>query len=129
MPLLSFRRPMPILFALSILAFVALLWATISIAGFVRRARRRRRTAAIQTSNLPDALDAASGASASLSPEPPPPRLRNFPTRLGKHPVNPLARDDARPEWNPFSKDIGDVSDPTPSRRYAPPRGRNKEDQ
>ena len=33
---------MPVLFALSILAFVAFLWATISIAGFVRRTRRQR---------------------------------------------------------------------------------------
>ncbi len=43
---------MPILLALSVLAFVALLWATISIAGFVRRARRRRRRRAADAEPL-----------------------------------------------------------------------------
>ena len=161
---------MPVLFTVSILAFVALLWATISIVGFVRRARRRQRKRAADAAetrqapsgcaepepirfgnpvasartvhaDFPGERDSAEEsvgetlAAKNIAPEfvipplaaAPPPRLRSFPTRLGKHPVNPLAPDEQRPGWNPFPKDFPDVTDPTPSRRYGAPRGRNKD--
>jgi len=117
---------MPVLFALSLMAFVALLWATISIAGYVRRARRRRR-AAVKTSDAANPSYAATAVSVTVTTDaPPPPRLRTFPTRLGKHPINPLAPHDPRPEWNPFSQETGDVSDPRPTRRFTRPHNRSR---
>ncbi|HZL26564.1 MAG TPA: hypothetical protein VFC39_08545 [Acidobacteriaceae bacterium] len=42
------------LFAISILALLALLWASISMARHVRRARRRRRHAPVPPPPIPD---------------------------------------------------------------------------
>lgn len=179
---------MTVLVALSILAFVALLWATFSIAGFVRRARRRqrRRTAGLEVSGssqrslpaepllyvdpeaavapVPEAAPALATTSslktqdpppppalphraqpaeqvvaanaapvATVEPPPmperapePPPRLRSFPTRLGKH-TAPEATPEVSGKWNPFSKDLADLSDPAPTWRNMAARTRTRE--
>ncbi len=119
---------MPVLFALSILAFVALVWATISIVKFVRHARQRRRSRA-SAARKADSLDplttganVASGAAFFPPPPPspspaPPPRLRHFPTRLGRQNVTSPESALGHAAWNPFAKQLDVVTDPTPARR------------
>lgn len=187
---------MPLLIALSILAFVALLWATVSLASRRRRVQRRRRReqaaaaaaprksiaatsphrealfyrdpqappvpeespgpslaetpaaasrnmsferlAAADAVHFGQAPAARTEAFPALAPDlllPPPPRLRRFPTRLGKHPValeaalevTGKAAGEGVSPWNPFGADFGDLSDPTPSPRRPQARSRSRE--
>ena len=130
---------MRILFAISVIAFVALLWASFSIARYIRRARRRRKLAsgAIYKTAHPSAStttpaqapapppfplrsqrDADRGSEPSGTVPPPPrPEPANAPARS----FSPAAQEPASPgrqDWAYFNKDMGDLSDPMPSRRY-----------
>ena len=111
---------MPVLLALFVLAFVALLWASISIAGVVRRARRRRHRHTVGAAK-PDT------DTSEVSPSPPL-RLHSFPTRLGKHTVSSLGSEDLWERWSPFGTDFADLTDPTPSRRSRPTRSARLKD-
>ncbi len=54
------------------------------------------------------------------------PHLRNFPTRLGKHPAAATGTP-GQTEWNPFGTaetNFADLSDPTPGGRRLKPRPR-----
>ena len=80
----------------------------------------------------PSAADSSSLEDISPAPPipepiaPPPPRLRSFPTRLGKHAVAAEPAVDAAPRWNPFTTEFGDLTDPTPRRRPASARNRKR---
>jgi hypothetical protein len=99
-----------ILFAISIIALLMLLWASISIAQHIRHARRRRRAAAKKVSEVAllygevDTDDDFAGQR-SVAPPPPPPS----PSTLEKKPE--------RADWAYFKKDLGDLSDPYQERR------------
>lgn len=84
---------MPILLAVSVLAFVALLWATVSIAGFVRRARRRRRR------RLADAAEFTVGGLATRGLEPRPLVYMD----PGAVPVVPAQTESTAPELQPMT--------------------------
>ena len=136
---------MTVLLALSILAFIALFWAAISIFGAVRRARRRRtREATNVAATRNDALSASPRQVVYPDPEaaptqapppplvdapppPPPPGLRNFPTRIGKHTLAATNADGSWAKWNPFGTDYADLTDPAPSRRSPKAGDRNKD--
>lgn len=154
------QAPMRILFAISLVAFVALLWASISAAQHIRRARRRRNLAqvfdpAVINSNAPvseswpapaaappvasAALQQTSaeprfplssqrirtGESSATQPiatpvQPPPaPDQSNTPTATSPSvPPSTVSPPQPRPDWAYFNKDMGDLSDPTPSPRF-----------
>lgn len=84
---------MKTLFAISIVALAALLWASISMAQHVRKIRRKRRAAA------------AEKLAAASRPSPPPIPYAN--------PVSPK-------EWEKTNKGFGDLSDPYESPRSRP---------
>jgi hypothetical protein len=84
---------MRVLVAISILAFLALLWASIAIFQHIRRAQRRRRRS-LESSDT------------NLSPTPPLPP----PVFQGTGP-QPMPRSD----WTCFNKEMGDLSDPAPA--------------
>ena len=130
---------MRILFAISVVAFVALLWASLSTAQHIRRARRRRRLAssaepASESRSTDNADDTASrfplssqrnirftDSGAEQPAAPPPPPRPDPPKPAGMNisppPVTPLAG--GRQDWAYFNHDTGgDLSDPTPRRRY-----------
>ena len=147
---------MRILFAISVVAFVALLWAFFSTAQHIRRARRRRKLAA--SARLAAETRTSTDAAVPLSPPPqerpataapdetlagryplsshrnirfiesstaqpvaPPPPPRPDPLKpsgmgLSRPATSPLTGD--RQDWAYFNKDMGDLSDPRPSRHY-----------
>ena len=136
---------MRIMFAISVVAFVALLWAFISTAQHIRRARRRRKLASssdfatpaetksqqpppAETGNPSQRFPLSSPRSVrfneSPTPEPstgPPPPPRPEPPKpssmINSRPAtSPFAGE--RQDWAYFNKDMGDLSDPAPSRRY-----------
>ena len=92
---------MHVLFAISILAGLALLWASISIAQHVRRARERRE--AVEDAKVEDANQPAAGfedeslkeQEASVAPVP----FAN-------------ANKGERMDWARFNKDLGDRGEP-----------------
>lgn len=84
---------MKTLFAISIVALMALLWASISMVRHVRTIRRKRRAAV------------AEKAAAATRPAPPP---------------IPYANPGERADWANFNKDFGDLSDPYESPRSRP---------
>lgn len=103
---------MPYLFAITVVAFVALLWAAFSAAQHIRRARRRRRMA--WTSTLPDTHSTPAAEPwldplppAELHAPPPPPQ----PASAGaiRFPLN--SQRSAR-------FDAGDLSDPIAGSRW-----------
>jgi hypothetical protein len=105
------------LFAISIVAVLALLWASISIAQYISRARQRRRALNDRVKELPGATlisadydqDFAAQAIAGedlAEHHPPPPDAE---------------RKSERADLAYFNKDMGDLSDP-----YQAPRIRTK---
>ena len=127
------------LFAISIIALIALLWAAVSTARHVRQARRRNNQgthlppqpaqdtefedSAIESSDVvtqvlattaaapPDgALAGSSESSAKRKPEEPAARRP-----LAVSPPAPSGRRKlGRPDWAYFNKDMGDLTDPAP---------------
>jgi hypothetical protein len=94
---------MKTLFAISIVALFALLWASISIAQHIRRARRRRR---LKESNDEIFKSAGDDKTSEHHTPPPPPPFNNRMERV---------------DWAYFNKDLGDLTDP-----YQGPRNRPK---
>jgi hypothetical protein len=96
------------LFAISIIALLALLWASISIAQHVRRARRRRRALAdaglepmLAVEDIAAEVDFSRPAPAAAVPFANPNRVERI-------------------DWAYFNKDLGDLSDPYQDRRSKP---------
>jgi hypothetical protein len=135
---------MRVLFAISVIAFAALVWASLSIAQHIRRASRRRKLAvdaenlAEQSSEALAAEEVPQPAAEVFVPAAVPPGVR-FPLSsqrmgraLAREDAEPatdgLARPDGRrssssgatfPDWAYYNKEMGgDLSDPTPSGRY-----------
>ena len=101
-----------ILFAISIIALLMLLWASIAIAQHIRHARQRRRAAAKKVSEVAllygelDTDDEFIGPRSGAPPPPPP-----LPSTQQKKPE--------RADWA-YNKDLGDLSDPYQDRRRKP---------
>jgi len=102
-----------ILFAISIIALLMLLWASIAIAQHIRHARQRRRAAARKVSEVAllygevDIDDEFVGPRSGAPPPPPP-----VPSTQEKKAE--------RGDWAYSNKDPGDLSDPYQDRRRNP---------
>jgi len=94
---------MHVLFAISILAGLALLWASISIAQHVRRARERRE--AVEDAKVEDANQPAAGFEDES--------LKEQEASVATPPV-PFANAHGgeRLDWARFNKDLGDRGEP-----------------
>ncbi len=133
---------MPILLAISILALVALLWASISIARHIRRARRTSpASAAIVLTELleeaplpedvpqafPTAQESAAGfPTQAVQATAPAQAVTPSPAEVGKADVveiqalpprkfPPVAATASRVDWAYFKEDMGDLTDPLPA--------------
>lgn len=111
---------MRILFAISVLAFVALLWASLSAAQYIRRARRRRSAATQPNATINDAVLPVPPEISGLEVMQTDKGAHTSPAAASKDPeeaadtsVPPPA---AKPEWGYFSHDAGDLSDPAAHR-------------
>lgn len=92
------------LFAISIIALLALLWASISIAQHVRRARRRRRDA-VEDATQPAVAFEDSGLKEDVAQQQTPVAPSPVPF-ANAHKVE-------RIDWARFNKDLGEPRDPS----------------